>query len=82
MDAHIIGVAVGIGSSHFVQLLFPLPVLVAAIFKLGTRATSGNADSAMSKSDMTQKVALEVGFAPPSLTGQTLISLQVWWPPS
>ena len=60
MDANV-GVAVGIGSSHFVQLLFPLPVLVAAIFKLGTRATSGNADSAISKSRMTQKVAIEVG---------------------
>jgi hypothetical protein len=61
MDANI-EVAVGIGSSHFVQLLFLLPVLVAAIFKLGrlTRATSGNADSAISKSRMTQKVAIEV----------------------
>ena len=82
MDANV-GVAVGIGSSHFVQLLFPLPVLVAAIFKLCTRVTSGNADSAKSKSRMTQNGAIEVGSRDTiSLTAQTLFPFPVWWPPS
>ena len=73
-----IEVAVGIGSRHFVQLF----VLVAAIFKLGTRATSGNADSAISKSRITHKVAIEVGIAPAALNAQTLFSFLVWLPPS
>ncbi len=79
-----VGIAVKIGSqAQSVQLLFPFPVLVAAILIFGIRSTSGNVGRLRavstvaypSRAHENMGVEVEVEIAAPSLTGQKLFPL-------
>ena len=60
-------VAVAIGAqTHFIQKLFPFPVLATAILNFGT-ATSGSVDCVIPESGMAEHMGVEVGIAVPSL---------------
>ena len=51
-------VAVAIGAqTHFIQKLFPIPVLATAILNFGS-ATSGSVDSVISESGMAENMGV------------------------
>ena len=81
-----VGVAVGIVSpAHCGQLLFPLPVSVAAILNLVSgrrREMSGNVDSVISMSGLVENVGAEVEIASIYQAVSKLLPLPFLRPPS
>jgi hypothetical protein len=81
-----VGVAVGIVSpAHCDQLLFPLPVSVAAILNSVSgrcREMSGNVESVISKSGRVEIVGVEVEIASIYQAVQKLLPLPFLRPPS
>ena len=68
-----IGAAAGTPSKYiFIQNLFLLPVLVAAILNFGCRPVSGHVVSSISESGVVENVGVALGTASPSPSVQKL----------